>query len=300
MYYVLKGNYIQNPQITLLTHLSECLSSPKRVILAERQDGCMKKGDWIVNLAFRILKRDISLVDGLSFGLARIRPKPVSISLKAIKFDQVDHIFWSILADVFINHVYLPANFIIRATDIVVDIGAHRGGFTSFAARHTSKTVLAFEPDPINFSLLEKHIRQNNLQNVIAYNAAVGGAPGRSKLYISISSSRHSLYNNQALPNDNFPHIDVTVLSLDEALEKLELVHLLKMDCEGAEFDILMHAERKTLNKIEKLAMETHDPIHSGKIKELCDRIKLYFSNIKIVDQKKDNLGYLYAWKSDT
>ena len=259
----------------------------------------MKRGNWISNLALRILNGDISLVEGVLFGLARIRPKPISVSLKGSRFDDVDHTFWGILADVFINQVYAPTNFTIHPADIVVDVGAHRGGFTSFAARHTSNTVLAFEPDPINFSLLQKHIKQNNLQNVIAYNAAVGGESGKSKLYISSSSSRHSLYSNQALINDNFPQIDVSVLSLDECLEKLELVHLLKMDCEGAEFGILMRAEDKTLNKIQKLVLETHDPLHSQKIKELCDRIKICFPNITVIDQEKDDLGYLYAWKSD-
>lgn len=259
----------------------------------------MKRGDWIVNLAFRILRGDLSLFEGLSFGLARIKPKPVSISLNGMRFDEVDHIYWSILADVFINRVYFPANFIVGPNDVVVDIGAHRGGFTSYAALHTSNTVLAFEPDPTNFSRLEEHVKRNNLRNIIAHNVAIGGETGKSKLYISTSSSRHSLYSDHGVTDDIILQADVNVISLDECLRNLELVSLLKMDCEGAEFEILMHAEDKTLNKIQKLVMETHDPLDSQKLAKLCGRIKACFPNIKTVDQQKDNLGYLYAWKSD-
>jgi FkbM family methyltransferase len=258
----------------------------------------MKRGAWILNLIYQVLKGDMSLLNGLSFGLARIQPKPVSIYLKGIRFDEVDHTFWGILADIFLNRVYLRSNFGIGPKDIVVDIGAHRGGFTSFAAVQTSNKVIAFEPDPVNFTFLEKHIKQNHLQNVIAHNAAIGSQSGKSNLFRSIASSRHSLYQDQAFTKTT-NQVEVKVISLDEALANLERVHFLKMDCEGAEFDILMHAERKTLNKIEKLAMETHDPIHSQKIEQLCDQIKLYFPHIRIVDQKQDNLGYLYAWKSD-
>ena len=254
----------------------------------------MKKGIWIRNLFSQVLHGNISLAEGLSFGLARIRPKPVSLSLHGIVFEDVDHIFWSILADVFINRVYLPANFVIHPRDIVVDIGAHRGGFSCFAAHQTSNTVFAYEPDLTNFSQLQKNIKRNNLQNIVAQNVAIGGKTGKSTLHISSTSSRHSLYGDQTIKKE----AEVDVLSLDDCLHKLESVHLLKMDCEGAEFDILMQASDKTLHKIQKLAVETHNPIYSNKMEQLSERIKACIPNINIIDQKKYNLGYLYAWKS--
>jgi FkbM family methyltransferase len=260
----------------------------------------MKRGAWVLNLVSQILKGDLSLMNGLSFGLARIQPKPVSIFFKGIRFDDVDHTFWGILADIFLNRVYLPSNFSIHPNDIVVDIGAHRGGFTSFAAKLTSNMVIAFEPDPVNFSQLKKLIDQNNLLNVIAHNAAIGKQTETSHLFLSSSSSRHSLYRNQTpTHSDARREIEVNVISLDEALAQLDEVHLLKMDCEGAEIGILLNASKHTLSKLRKLAVETHDPLHSQKIKQLCERIQPYLPNIKLVDQKKHNLGYLYAWKSE-
>jgi FkbM family methyltransferase len=258
----------------------------------------MKRGAWTLNLLHQILRGDLSFIDGLSFGLARIRPKPVSISLHGIRFDEVDHTFWGVLVDIFLKRVYLPAHFTICPDDIVVDIGAHRGGFTTFAAQRTSNEVIAFEPDPVNFCRLQKHIEQNNLQNVFAHNAAIGGQTGKSSLFLAPSSSGHSSHKSQVGTHNNaMRQIEVNVVSLDEALAPLDQVHFLKMDCEGAEFDILMHAKGETLDKIEKLAMETHDPIQSQKIRQLCDRLGQYFPHLELVDQEQENLGYLYGWK---
>ena len=36
-------------------------------------------------------------------------------------------------------------------------------------------------------------------------------------------------------------------------------IDFLKMDCEGAEYDILLNASDKTLGKIKKIAISTHD-----------------------------------------
>ena len=141
-HYDLESNYIQILRIKLAPGGHK--GAPFQACYTRETIGwLMKKGEWAFNLAGRILQGDLSLAEGLSFGLARIKAKPISVSLKGIKFAQVDHVLWSILADVFVNHVYLPSNFYIRPTDIVIDIGAHRGGFTSFAAQRTSNTVFA-------------------------------------------------------------------------------------------------------------------------------------------------------------
>jgi FkbM family methyltransferase len=261
----------------------------------------MKRGAWILNLVRQILAGELSLLDGFYFGLARIQSKTLSVTFRGVRFEEVDHTFWGILADIFLNRVYLPKNFEIYRNDIVVDIGAHRGGFTTFAAQRTSNMVIAFEPDPTNFSRLKEHMERNNLHNVSAHNVAIGRQTGTSSLFLAPSSSGHSLQKSQVgMHNNAIKQIEVNVVSLDDALAALDVVDFLKMDCEGAEVDILMNADENTLGKLQKLAIETHDPLDSQKIKRLCERIQVHLPNIRLVDQKNHNLGYLYAWKSDT
>src|SRR5215217_2807320 len=173
------------------------------------------RGAWIRNLLLLTLQGNIPIRDALIFSSARVRSKPVSFHFCDLWFENVDHTFWGILADVYLNHVDLPANFFIHPNDIVVDVGAHRGGFASFAARCTANKILAFEPDPLNFMLLQKHIEQNHLQNITACQAAIGTKSGESTLFVSNSSSRHSLYSD-LMPGHHFiDQIRVDMISLD-------------------------------------------------------------------------------------
>lgn len=257
----------------------------------------MGKGVWARNLLSLLLKGELSLRDSLSFALARIQPKPLSFEIQGVKYVDVDHILWSTIADVFVNRVYSPVGMKILSDDIVVDIGAHRGGFTGFAARQTANSVFAYEPNEENFSHLEKMVANNNFTNVIARNVAVGGHTGKARLRLSSVSSRHRLETASGVAGDhlNEKNAEVTILSLDDCLADLNAVDLLKLDCEGAEYEILLQAKDETLSKIQKIAAEVHDPPNSLKVNELCRRIKSHFSFIEVKDQEQLGLGYLYA-----
>jgi tRNA G37 N-methylase Trm5 len=64
---------------------------------------------------------------------------------------------------------------ILRAGDVVVDIGAHVGYFTLIAARSVGPEgrVYAFEPDPENYALLVRNIELNGYQNIMPIQKAV-------------------------------------------------------------------------------------------------------------------------------
>ncbi len=79
---------------------------------------------------------------------------------------------------------------ILRQTkigDTVVDVGANIGYYTLLLANKVGKTgkVYAFEPDKINFEILAKNVKENNLENVVMINAAVGKKEGKLKLHRS-------------------------------------------------------------------------------------------------------------------
>lgn len=256
------------------------------------------KGIWFRNLFILSLLGKITVRDAVSFSLARMRRKPISINFNGIQFEDVDHIFWSLLADVYINRVYTPNGFDICKNDIVIDIGAHRGSFTSFAATLTRSGVYAYEPYTESFTKLKKLIADNQLTNVHAYSTAIGAKTGNSPLFLSASSSRHNLDGHEIgttiILKDS---IDVNVLALDDCLENLDTVDLLKIDCEGSEVDILLNASDKTMSKIMKITAEIHDPIDSDRIKNLCKFLNRFFPHIKLIQQDNPQYGYLYARK---
>jgi FkbM family methyltransferase len=60
---------------------------------------------------------------------------------------------------------------------VVIDVGAHMGAFTLYAALEGASRVYSYEPDPKLFSVLQRNIAANRLeQRVKAWQAAVVGS----------------------------------------------------------------------------------------------------------------------------
>src|SRR6185295_8109347 len=98
-------------------------------------------------------------------------------------------------------------------------------------------SVVAFEPQPAVFEVLQRNIDQNGLGNVRAYHAGVGAE--RSELYVdSIDASQPANLGAAVLHRDaSAQRIAVPVMSLDEL--RLDACHLVKVDAEGMEKDVL-------------------------------------------------------------
>ncbi len=166
-----------------------------------------------------------------------------------------------IASEVFNFKQYGTKNAFIKPTDIIVDLGAHIGAFTVFAAQKAYKgKVYAYEPNPSNFAYLKENIRLNKVDNVSIFNSAVSQNTKPFRLYISPSSSEHSLYGN------NSKYVMVPSLRLEDIFRKNNLsgINFLKLDVEGAEYDILLNTPKKLLQKIDTIALEYHDYLPHG------------------------------------
>ena len=136
---------------------------------------------------------------------------------------------------------------------VVVDIGAYVGVYTILKAQR-NKLVIAFEPHPLNYSLLSHNLRINNIKNVIPFNVAVANYCGKTKLFVSSQSSAHSL----VLQRSN-RYIEVPCVTLDKALSELNIKHVgvIKIDAEGAEL-LILKGSRDTLNKTDRLVIAAY------------------------------------------
>src|SRR2546425_12491088 len=75
-------------------------------------------------------------------------------------------------------------SFQVATGDVVVDVGAHLGRYALRAATKASK-VIAVEPDPSNFSLLERNVRMNGFSNVVLVPHALSSVPGTRALWLA-------------------------------------------------------------------------------------------------------------------
>jgi len=254
------------------------------------------KGKWIFDLAAQIMKGGIRLSEGIGFVQARLAAKPTEFSLQGLHFENVDHILWSIVAEIFISREYSPSGFEINPQDIVVDIGAHKGAFTAYAASRTQNSILAFEPDPTNFAALQNLVERHGWDHVTARNFAISGKSGPVDLYLADSSSRNTITGKDQLTQKMLvDSLSIPALSLSEALGDIPQIDLVKMDCEGAEFSILASADQATLNKINRLVLEYHAAENSELLQSLLKKLGEHFTQVTSKHRSRAKLGYIFA-----
>lgn len=135
----------------------------------------------------------------------------------------------------------------IEPGDIVFDVGAHIGTFARLAA-HYGGEVYCFEPEPDNFEMLYRNTRA--VSNIHREQIAVSN----SHLFLLVDDTRPELHT--LIPYKTDKTIEVYYKSLDEIMRPFEYIDLLKMDIEGAEYDVLY--ESKTLSKVKQITMEWH------------------------------------------
>lgn len=135
--------------------------------------------------------------------------------------------------------------FRVEPNDVVVDVGAHIGRYTLMAATKASK-VVAVEPDPSNFRLLETNVALNGFTNVVLIPGALSSSRGTRLLRLAgrVNTGISSISENEGSPGtvSNGPaQVRVQTDTLDHLVEVHGLVRIdwLKIDVEGHEVDVL-------------------------------------------------------------
>jgi FkbM family methyltransferase len=152
---------------------------------------------------------------------------------------------------------FLPdRDFGLGQGDTVVDIGANKGYFSIYAASHVfNGVVYSFEPAKDNYDLLVENIKLNRIQNVRAFNLAVTDSNGQMSLYHDpANEGGHSLVNKSA----QVETVRTAALADFCRQNQIDKIDFLKIDCEGAEYEILMNLPAESFAKIRRISMEYH------------------------------------------
>ncbi len=151
--------------------------------------------------------------------------------------------------------------FQVKGGEVVVDVGAHIGRYSLVAARLASR-VVAIEPEPSNFEMLEANIKLNGFTRVTALRLALGNTAGRGLLYLpgkgdTGTASLDPAWQQGAEAKARRNAVSVECETLDRVASSLGLgsVDWLKVDVEGLEVAVLEGA-RETLSKTGHLILE--------------------------------------------
>jgi FkbM family methyltransferase len=193
--------------------------------------------------------------------------------------------------------------------DVVIDVGAHIGRYTIIASKRVGPNgkVIAIEADPSNFEMLNRNIQLNRLANVTTLNYAAFSRETRIKLYLP-AGDVFTKYNTVmsdwvwVKPEDKFVEVNANTLDnllLQQQQQQIAIrqVNWIKIDVEGAEFEVLKGAHNLLLNSKDiVLLIEVHGSPNDYRLK-VEEFLRSY--NFKIELEKIfDKNGYIIIRKS--
>ena len=183
-------------------------------------------------------------------------------------------------------------NIDFKEGDIVIDIGANVGMVSILLAKKFPfLKIYSFEPLKENYDNFIKNIELNNIPKgvIIAENKAVT-KDGRL-ITMSINSANKDgssttdvISINSIMTKENS---QVESITLEEIFKKYNInkLKLLKIDCEGSEYEILYNADTNLLKNIENLRGEFHENKNltdEYDIDKLCEYVSKYIKNYKV------------------
>jgi len=168
-----------------------------------------------------------------------------------LKFSEPDGLEWLLLRET--DRDYATDKLNLTKDSVVVDIGAHVGVVSMALAKQFGCRVYAYEPNPDNYRRLVANIKANELGELIfPHNLAVTG-DGRDVVIATNpdNSGGGDIYGDTGTP--------VESTTLEDIFHVVgERIDLLKIDCEGAEFEILQ--DEAELERIGMIRGEFHGP----------------------------------------
>jgi FkbM family methyltransferase len=192
--------------------------------------------------------------------MSPLQTQQLTIGNLIVNYQQKTEVF-DLKREIFTRHLYYFDT--EEANPIIIDAGAHLGLATLyFKNLYPTAQIIAFEPNPILFKLLEENIAINHLKNVTAHQVALDKHVGHKDFFVDATQwGWHSSGSFTAGAWDNSQKnqasFKVQTDRLGNYLANLPRVDLLKLDIEGVEMSVLLSI-RDQLDKIQAITIEFH------------------------------------------
>jgi FkbM family methyltransferase len=220
------------------------INKEKRLEYGKAAQEAMKAYDWdkIVD------EQWVPFLEGLArekeAGTTRVNMGAKDWNIRTTAIDR------AVLFEVLVNKTY-EQHIDIAKDDVWLDIGGHIGTFSIDIANRVDH-VYTYEPVKENFAMLNGNIALNNIENIDTFNRAIVGNDDTSREFYldgSHNTGGHSLIGAQ-----NATKIEVDCVNINRVLHTLK-PNKIKLDCEGAEYEILMNMD---FTGIDQIVFEYH------------------------------------------
>jgi len=167
---------------------------------------------------------------------------------------------------------------ILTKRDVIIDCGAHIGLFSLCVSQYVDR-VYAFEPDIANCEYFRRNLELNDIKNVILSTKAVANIVGERDFLVSCKSPATSSFYEYPFFNDDGESSltrKVECITLKDVFDEnnIDFCSLVKMNIEGAEFEVLLNLPSDIYEKIEMFVIESHNRVTKYGEQDLIDKLK--------------------------
>ena len=139
---------------------------------------------------------------------------------------------------------------------VIVDVGAFVGDSAIYFVLKGARKVYAIEPHPGAYAEMLENIKLNNMQDkIVPINVAIGSKPGRAKIPNNYAFNKAITYYESSINKDT----EVSMVTLEQIINNYKIEpDVLKMDCEGCEFDLILN-DYEHVRLFKELIFEYHE-----------------------------------------
>jgi FkbM family methyltransferase len=177
----------------------------------------------------------------------------------------------------------------------VIDIGGHVGTFACRITQlHPKASVFSCEPSAATADYLRRNTEQNGVgDRVTVFQRAVAATTGRAVFHDNGGGS--GLNGLAAAGHASGPVTEVETMAFDDLVAAAPApVDVVKIDCEGGEYDLVLGSSPASWESVQRVVIEFH-PVDGHGWPELRE----FFAGVGLVEQDQVSWhGYGCVWLS--
>lgn len=182
---------------------------------------------------------------------------------------------------------------VIKNPKVIIDVGANIGCFSIDCAKNFKNCqIYAYEPFKESFDLMNINLKLNKVNNVVVECAAITDKNGTVNLGIYEGMFEGNSIGQIWGKTTTVEKVKSSNLKEVFSKNNIKNCDLLKLDCEGSEYEILENLDNKIFDKIQNILME----YHSGR-EEVLRKILENNGFKVIIDRLSQKTGLLVAYK---
>lgn len=194
----------------------------------------------------------------------------------------------AVIRETWVENVYqIHDSDLARKGAVLVDIGANIGAVTIYGVS-LGASVVAVEPEPDN----RNYLLRNILDNKVVDQATVAPEAISSTAGTGWITPGHGHSTLESEPSPGSTRVEIITLADLFDLYEIDECDVLKIDVEGAEYDILAGTDIDTLRRIRYLTLE-FDAAPDDVFGPMITKLAKYFG-IQILGSPERG-GYIYA-----